>query len=303
MEIQQLRHLLAAANSSSYAQAAKKCFTSRQNIAHSVKTVEAELGVTLFERKGNGMVLTEDGRRVAPIVEEIVAKVDGLRTLFASQAPGGSTLTLAVSVNLFAGMPEGVDDVLMRRSGKLQFLEFDCEQCYELVCADKVDAAIVMCMDRAFSKCNAMRIGGSVAYALVSETSSLAKKTGCVASDLAKRKLILMSEPSFQYEPLFFQLDKLGYDRSDASVFPSTSSMIHLLRSHGEDYVSIPSRKFAMNPPGGTVAVPIVDPRMNWGFYILYKNNERNTDEVMRLMHDIRKAFGESEAAEIRGEG
>ena len=64
MEIQQLRHLQAAANSQSYAQAAKKCFTSRQNIAHSVKALEGEVGTPLFERKGNRMVLTEEGRLV-----------------------------------------------------------------------------------------------------------------------------------------------------------------------------------------------------------------------------------------------
>ena len=296
IQLQQLRHLHAAANSASYAQAAKKGFTSRQNIAHSVRAIEAELGVTLFERKGNVMVLTEEGRKVAPVTEEIIARVDGLRVTFSDRGSAASALSLAVSVNLFAGMPEGVDEVLMRRPGNLQFLEFGCEQCYELVCAGKVDAAIVMCMDRAFPNCNTMRIGGSVAYALVSETSPLARKSGCTASDLVDKTLILMSEPSFQYEPLFTQLDKLGFDRSFASVFPSTSSMIHLVRTR-EEAVSIPSRKFAANPPRGTVSVPIADSRMNWGFYILYKGGERGTDDVMRLIHDIRKAFEESEVA------
>lgn len=67
MEVQQLRHLQAAANSTSYAQAAKKCFTSRQNIAHSIKALESELGVVLFFRKGNTMELTPDGKQVASL--------------------------------------------------------------------------------------------------------------------------------------------------------------------------------------------------------------------------------------------
>ena len=53
MEIHQLRHMLAAAEHTSYAQAAKSCFTSRQNIAHSIKALESELGIVLFERRGN----------------------------------------------------------------------------------------------------------------------------------------------------------------------------------------------------------------------------------------------------------
>lgn len=82
MEIQQLRHLQAAANSQSYAQAAKKCFTSRQNIAHSVKALEGEVGTPLFERKGNRMVLTEEGRQVAYVVDEVLERVDRLGSMF-----------------------------------------------------------------------------------------------------------------------------------------------------------------------------------------------------------------------------
>lgn len=61
MEIQHFRHLVAASESSSFAKAAKKCFTSRQNIAHSVKVIENRLGVALFERRGNEMILTPEG--------------------------------------------------------------------------------------------------------------------------------------------------------------------------------------------------------------------------------------------------
>lgn len=61
VEIQQLRYLVAAADASSYAQAAKTCFTSRQNVAHAVKSIEGELGISIFERQGNAMVPTPEG--------------------------------------------------------------------------------------------------------------------------------------------------------------------------------------------------------------------------------------------------
>ena len=64
MEIQQLRYFLAAANCSNFSRAAKQCFTSRQNIAHAMNVLERELGITLFERKGNGVELTPAGRTV-----------------------------------------------------------------------------------------------------------------------------------------------------------------------------------------------------------------------------------------------
>lgn len=74
MEIQHLRHLVAASESPSFAKAARKCFTSRQNVAHSVKAIENRLGVTLFERKGNEMVLTSEGIEAVRAAREIVSK-------------------------------------------------------------------------------------------------------------------------------------------------------------------------------------------------------------------------------------
>ena len=82
MKIQQLRHLLAAADCASFSKAAGICFTRRRNIAHSVKTIEAVLGVSIFERRGNTVVLTEEGKRVVAVAEEVVSDIDALRTMF-----------------------------------------------------------------------------------------------------------------------------------------------------------------------------------------------------------------------------
>lgn len=144
MEIQQLRHLQAAANSQSYAQAAKKCFTSRQNIAHSVKALEGEVGTPLFERKGNRMVLTEEGRQVAYVVDEVLERVDRLGSMFQDGLAARSMLNLAVSTNFFAGMPLAVDELLLERSSSFRFFERDCGECYRLVCSNEVDAAIII---------------------------------------------------------------------------------------------------------------------------------------------------------------
>ena len=289
MEVQQLRHLLAASSSTSFARAAAKCFTSRQNIAHSVKAIEAELGVPLFERRGNTMVLTEKGADVVAVAEEIVSDIDSLRSMFSGsfQSPA---LSVAFSTNLFAGAPDEVDEVIKLYCDRLRFFELECERCYEQIVSKNVDVAIVMCMDRRFPKCEAVRVGGSSAYALTNETSHLAAKQCCTAADLLGKRLVLMSEPPFQYEPLCCQIGLLGYDLSFANVASSTSSMVHLVRDR--DYIGIVSGKFAKKPPSGTTAVPIADPRMNWGFYILYKDERSLKGNASDFVNSVVKAFG-----------
>lgn len=297
MEIQQLRHLLAAADSPNYVQAAKKCFTSRQNIAHSIKALEEELGVLLFARDGNRMGLTLEGSQVVFAATEIITRVDHLRTMFSDRKSFDITLSLAVSTNLFAGMPTGVDDFLLEKAESLRFLELDCEECYRLVCSGETDAAVVMCMERKFPECDVVEVGRSCSYIITNESSKLAKKESILVSDLIDQKLLLMSGLAFQYAPLLVQLSALGFSKTDVSILPSTSSMLHVVRTRQEGSVGIVSEKFAAVPPRGTVSVPVGDSKLDWHFYILYKASEANFGSVMRFVRGIKNAFQKKEVA------
>lgn len=271
MKVQQLRHLVAVADSVSYAQAAKACFTSRQNIAHSIKELETELGVALFERRGNELVCTEQGVQAARQANSILFDLDALRSLFATGSGEKRVMDLAVTMNLFVGIPEATSAYFSKRASELRFFELDCEGCYDSVCSGKVDAAFVMCMERLFPECSSIRVAAPSSFVLAGEDSALSKKRRINAADLRGTKLALMSKPPFQYIPLFKMLDALGYDRSDASVISSTSTMLNLVRSCS--CVGIVSERFAQNPPRGTVAIPFDDDRLNWRFYMLYRRN------------------------------
>lgn len=289
MEIQQLRHLLAAAEHSSYAQAAKRCFTSRQNVAHSVKMIERELGVSLFERRGNEMVLTTEGKRVAKEASSIVAKVDNLRVMFSTAAGSSERLTFYVGTNILAGIPASVDAYIATHADKLQMIEASCEFSYKQVCSGKADIALIMCMERRFPECDSLEVSSSISYAITAADSPLAKLPSLTAANLKDMRLLLMSEPPFQYEPLFEQLDSLGFDRRAVSVIPSTSSMVHIMKSRKS--VGIVSEKFSIDPPRGSIAVPIADTRLNWHFYLLYQAGSEKYPYIAKFAEGVRKAF------------
>lgn len=289
MEIHQLRHMLAAAEHSSYAQAAKRCFTSRQNIAHSVKALENELGIVLFERRGNEMVLTPAGRQLVGEAGEIVAKVDGLHVAFANPDAPDEVLNLAVSTNLFAGIPPSTDEFIAQHADRLRIAEMSCEDCYQSVCSGRSDVAVVMCMGRRFPDCNVLEVGESASFALMCSSSPLGRKAGLSAADLKDQKLLLMSEPAFQYEPLFAQLDAVGFDRANVSVIPSTSSMIHVVKRRGG--TGIVTDKFSAAPPAGFCAVPFSDPRLNWRFYVLFHKNSGSFSSIAKFAQGIQGTF------------
>ena len=61
MELEQLRHFLAAAEAGSFSAAARSLYISHSTICRSVSALEEELGVRLIERDNRFIALTKAG--------------------------------------------------------------------------------------------------------------------------------------------------------------------------------------------------------------------------------------------------
>ena len=61
MTIQQCKYVLEIAKTGSFSQAAKQLFISQSSLSVSVKALEQELNIKIFERSGNGVYLTNAG--------------------------------------------------------------------------------------------------------------------------------------------------------------------------------------------------------------------------------------------------
>ncbi|MEY8199995.1 MAG: LysR family transcriptional regulator [Colwellia sp.] len=74
MEIQQLRHFLAAAESESFTRGAERAFVSQPAMSSSISKLEADVGVKLFIRNKRNVVLTPAGRKLLQRAKLIVGE-------------------------------------------------------------------------------------------------------------------------------------------------------------------------------------------------------------------------------------
>lgn len=79
MEIKQLRTFLSVADSRSFQQAASDLYVTRQAVSKTIRQLEEDLGLELFTRNHEGVMLTPAGIYLYPRAASLVAEFDQLR--------------------------------------------------------------------------------------------------------------------------------------------------------------------------------------------------------------------------------
>ncbi len=76
MNLSQLYYFSKLAEVQHYANAAKELYITQPSLSHAIKSLEAELGVPLFERDGRRMKLTSFGREFAACIKRGLREID-----------------------------------------------------------------------------------------------------------------------------------------------------------------------------------------------------------------------------------
>ncbi len=74
MTIQQCIYVMEIHNTGSFSEAARKLFLAQSSLSNSIKQLEDELGIKIFERSKNGTVLSVEGAEFVRYAAEIVSK-------------------------------------------------------------------------------------------------------------------------------------------------------------------------------------------------------------------------------------
>lgn len=115
MTLQQLRFLIAVAESGSINAAAQNLYTAQSNISSAVKSLERELGISIFTRSSRGVMLTADGTELLGYARQVVEQANMLEARYErNEAPQArlavSAQHYAFSVQAFINVVEACND-------------------------------------------------------------------------------------------------------------------------------------------------------------------------------------------------
>lgn len=101
MNIQQLRYVVAIANSGTFREAASKLFVSQPSLSVAIRDLEGELGFQIFTRTTTGAVLTSHGMTFYEKALEVVKSLIPLKNNFHKQQRIQMNFQLPVSTMIF----------------------------------------------------------------------------------------------------------------------------------------------------------------------------------------------------------
>lgn len=96
MNILHMKYAVEVARLGSLNKAADSLFIAQPNISRSIKELEADLGISIFNRSAKGMVLTPEGEEFIHYAQSILKQIDEVELLYKQGAPRKQKFSISV---------------------------------------------------------------------------------------------------------------------------------------------------------------------------------------------------------------
>ena len=109
MTLQQLRYIVTIVNCGSISEAAKQLFITQPSLSNSVKELEKEMGISIFNRSSRGIALSPEGTEFLSYARQVLEQAELLEQHYTGRKPlkricSISTQHYAFAVNAFANV-------------------------------------------------------------------------------------------------------------------------------------------------------------------------------------------------------
>ena len=196
MTLQELRYIVALADTGHFAKAAERCHVSQPTLSTQLKKLEDYLGVTLFDRSLRQVSATPAGREIVERARLVLAEVDRIKAI-AKQSLDPMARTLNLGVIPTAGpyfLPHAVR-VAHRAYPQLRLLlrEDFTANLLNALAQGRVDAAL-LALPVPGEGLQAAPLFQEPFVAALPKGHALAKKKTIDAHELAREKILLLEE-------------------------------------------------------------------------------------------------------------
>lgn len=207
MTLLQLQYFKTLARVLHYTQAAAELHIAQPSLSYSIKELEKELGVKLFEKDSRHIRLTVYGEQFLPYAERALNMLDeGVGVLKQMAGSAQQIVRLgyfhSISASLIPSAMMGVYGQEKNRSIRFQFTEAPSFDLFQQLKKGELDLAFCLHQDADLEAVTIMR---QPLYLAVPEHHPLAKRESVCFEDFAREPVVMLDKPS----SLRHQLDEV----------------------------------------------------------------------------------------------
>jgi DNA-binding transcriptional LysR family regulator len=294
MELRHLRYFLAVAEELNFTRAAKRLNIAQPPLTQQIKALEAEMGVTLFDRTGYRVELTDAGHSFVPQVARILADVRNA-VVIAKRAAVGEVGHVRVGFTESASFNPLVTATFRNFRVSYPEVELSLEESPSTVLATalregRIDAAFVR---------PPLRTGEGIALHLIDEeemvvaipsSHSLAQRPDLDIRDLAEETFVLYprTERPGLADTVIAACEKAGFAPKVKQYTPQLSSTINLVAASLG--ISIVPRSMRGLQPEAVTYKRLRDPKLTALLGVAHRTGESSAP-VLRFVETARAAI------------
>ena len=179
-------------------QAAAELHIAQPSLSYSIKELEKELGVKLFEKDSRHIRLTIYGEQFLPYAEQALAMLDeGVGVLRQMSNSAQQIVRLgyfhSISASLIPAAMMGIYGQEKNRSVRFQFTEAPSFDLFQMLKRGEIDLSFCLHQDEELESVTLMR---QPLYLAVPEHHPLAKRESVCFEDFAREPIVMLDKPS-----------------------------------------------------------------------------------------------------------
>ncbi|MBP1920142.1 LysR family transcriptional regulator [Youngiibacter multivorans] len=236
MDTRKLIYFEAVARNNNFTKAAEELLISQPSITLAIKNLEDELGVLLFKREQNRILLTDEGQILLVRSREIIDSIEKSKREIQEYAAGGEKI-LRFGVPPIMGswiLPSLINDFTLRFPGlKLEISELGSRNIIQSLNKDLIDVGYIVFDDNYsidfYKEYEVMEITKGQIYVLLNKDHPFAGQTSIDIRTLDNQPYIAYIEGTFMQTAVYAELEKKNVSLKEVYKPNQLATLINLV--------------------------------------------------------------------------
>lgn len=291
MDIDYIHEFVVLAGTGNYMEAADRLFLTQSSLTRHIQKLEADLGVTLFDRTTRRIELNQYGRLFLPYAEQIALLQKDYTTAFCNELNRERGTIRIGAIPVMAQYH--ITDILARfqqenRNYMLDIQEADSLQLIQMLREERIDFAVIRESDDASSSFRKIPITQDTLATLMPKNHPLAGSEHIELKQLYRDSFLLLGRDTFMYSLCVRECRTAGFEPHIAFTSNRVDNIIGLV-SKGMG-VGLLTKRPVMSANHSDIAVVDVLPAITTTISLAYLPDKKLTapqQQLVRLFESL----------------